>query len=90
MSVRRTIHFSGAVQGVGFRYTTAGVARAFDVVGIVRNLSDGRVEIVVEGAPDELDRFVGAVHDEMSGLIRDTQTAESRATGQWTGFHIVH
>jgi acylphosphatase len=90
MSVRRTIYFSGDVQGVGFRYTAAGVARAFDVVGTVRNLSDGRVEIVAEGDPAEIDRFVGAIHDEMAGLVRDTEATESPATGQWTGFHIVH
>jgi acylphosphatase len=89
MTIRRTIHFSGQVQGVGFRYTAAGVARAFDVVGTVRNLSDGRVEIVAEGDPGDLERFVGAIQDEMSGLIRNTQTTESPATGQWTGFHIV-
>ncbi len=90
MSIRRTVYFSGDVQGVGFRFTAAGVARAFDVVGTVRNLSDGRVEIVAEGDSGELDRFFGTIHDEMSGLIRDTQATESPATGQWTGFHIVH
>ena len=47
--IRRTSHFSGHVQGVGFRYTVQDLAADFDVRGYVRNLPDGRVELVVEG-----------------------------------------
>jgi len=46
---RRTIHFSGRVQGVGFRYTARSVALQYDVHGYIRNLADGRVEVVAEG-----------------------------------------
>ena len=45
---RRHVWFSGRVQGVGFRYTCQTLARGFDVAGLVRNLADGRVELVVE------------------------------------------
>ena len=44
---RLTIYYSGRVQGVGFRFTTKSVAAGYDVVGTVRNLVDGRVELVV-------------------------------------------
>ena len=48
---RRRVVFSGRVQGVGFRFTCQSLARGFDVAGYVRNLADGRVELVAEGEP---------------------------------------
>ena len=72
---RRIVHYSGRVQGVGFRYTTNRVAANFDVVGFVRNLTDGRVELVADALPAELDRFLAAVADAMAGNI-DSQTVE--------------
>ena len=56
--IRRRVHFSGRVQGVGFRYTCQSIARGFDVGGYVRNLPDGRVEPLAEGEPGELDNFL--------------------------------
>jgi acylphosphatase len=46
---RMRIFYSGNVQGVGFRYTTKTVATGFEVTGTVRNLLDGRVELIAEG-----------------------------------------
>jgi len=54
---RMQIFYSGRVQGVGFRYTAKSVATGFEVTGTVRNLPDGRVELVAEGAKDELKAF---------------------------------
>jgi acylphosphatase len=51
------IFYSGCVQGVGFRYTAKTVATGFEVTGIVRNLPDGRVELIAEGARGELEAF---------------------------------
>ena len=71
MTQRRQVIYSGNVQGVGFRYTAHSIARGFEVGGFVRNLPDGCVEMVVEGAPAELDRFLGELAEQMSGLIRN-------------------
>lgn len=86
--VRRTVYFSGRVQGVGFRYTTVQVAAGFRVAGYVRNLPDGRVELVAEGAPPELDRFLTAVQQAMSGCIREVAITESPATAEFRSFTI--
>ena len=68
---RLTIYYSGRVQGVGFRFTTKSVAAGYEVVGVVRNLADGRVELVVEGDREELEAFRRGIQDsEVGGLIR--------------------
>ena len=90
MNVRRTIHFSGRVQGVGFRFTTVHVSRGFQVTGTVRNLMDGRVELVAEGEPSEIDRFVDAIGVQMGDLIHDIRCAESPATDQYQSFGISY
>ena len=86
---RRTVYFSGHVQGVGFRYTTQSIAREFQVTGFVRNLPDGRVEMVVEGNASELDQFVCRIGDVMQRNIRDAKTSESPATGEFRNFVIM-
>ena len=86
--VRWTVVFSGMVQGVGFRYTARSVARQFAVTGYVRNLPDGRVELVAEGIAAELERFVAAVEEAMAGYVRDRQQTQSPGTGEFDGFSI--
>jgi len=87
--IRRTIHFTGLVQGVGFRWTTERVARGFEVTGCVRNLSDGRVELVAEGAAAELDSFQQAIEDTMRRYIKDTTAVETAFTGEFSSFRIA-
>ena len=68
------IFYSGRVQGVGFRYTAKTVAAGFEVTGTVRNLPDGRVELIAEGARAELEAFRAAIRDAgLAGFIRDEQ-----------------
>lgn len=84
------IFYSGAVQGVGFRYATKTVAAGFEVTGTVRNLPDGRVELVAEGARDELEAFREAIRDAgLAGFIRDENVAWSDAQNELHGFEIV-
>jgi acylphosphatase len=87
---RLTVHFSGHVQGVGFRYTARQVAERFAVTGYVRNLGDGRVEMVTEGEPDEGHACLQAVQEAMGTYIRETKTAESPGTGEFSSFGISH
>jgi acylphosphatase len=80
--------FTGRVQGVGFRYATLQVAKEFEVAGFVRNLPDGRVELDVEGRPDEVGRFVDAVAERMHGYIRKMERSHGRRAPQFSGFNI--
>jgi acylphosphatase len=89
--VRRRVHFSGRVQGVGFRFTCYSLARGYEVAGHVRNLPDGQVELVAEGEPIELDRFLAAIRLEMSAYIRNVEVeTESPGPEPLIGFSIRH
>lgn len=87
---RMLIFYSGHVQGIGFRYTVKSVAAGFEVTGTVRNLPDGRVELVAEAPREELEAFRQAIRE--SGLehfIRDEHVSWTEAAGEFRGFEIV-
>ena len=85
-----TAVFAGHVQGVGFRYTAKTVAAGFEITGTIRNLPDGRVELVAEGRREELDAFRAALHDAgLAGFIRDEQVDWADAKNEFRGFEIV-
>jgi len=87
---RKTVHYSGRVQGVGFRFTTQRIAEDYQVTGYVRNMPDGRVELVAEGAEAEVERFLNAVADRMSGHIQNTDVHTEPARGEFEAFGIRH
>jgi acylphosphatase len=70
---RRRVVFSGRVQGVGFRFISRRLAQRFAIAGFVRNLDDGRVELVAEGERDEVDSFLAAIHRELGDKIRSAR-----------------
>ena len=84
------VFYSGNVQGVGFRYTAKSVATGFELTGTVRNLSDGRVELVAEGAKDELEAFCQAIRDSGLGHFIEKETVSwGDAQNEFRGFEIV-
>jgi acylphosphatase len=85
---RREVFFSGHVQGVGFRFTTQTLAKEFAVTGFVKNLPDGRVQLIVEGQPKEIDSLLAAIRKEMAENIKKTEEKTSTATGEFQGFEI--
>ena len=87
---RLHVFYSGRVQGVGFRYSTRVVACGYEVTGTVRNLSDGRVELVAEGERAELEAFRRAIQDsEVGRFVRQEEAAWSAAKNEFRGFEIV-
>ena len=86
--IRRTSHFSGRVQGVGFRYTVQDLAANFDVRGYVRNLPDGRVELVAEGEETEIARFLDRTGEKMGGFINNRTDFDAPPTREFSDFSI--
>ena len=68
---RKIVLYSGWVQGVGFRQTTVSLARAYSIGGTVRNMDDGRVELILEGPTEEMDQLLADIEARFSGFITD-------------------
>ncbi|MCG3130058.1 MAG: Acylphosphatase [Phycisphaerae bacterium] len=86
--LRRTVLYRGRVQGVGFRATTVDAARGLAVTGYVRNLADGRVELVAEGKADALDELERRVQAALEANIQGADRTESPATGEYQTFAV--
>lgn len=82
--------FEGRVQGVGFRVQTLAVARGFEVSGTVKNLVDGRVYVLAEGAEREVRDFVKELQSEMEHYIRKVETRSREGPRHAKGFTITH
>ena len=87
---RRHARYTGRVQGVGFRFTAHQIAQRYAVTGYVRNLPDRSVELVAEGTPEELDRFLAEVAETMADNIRQVKVHAHPATGEFRAFEIAH
>ena len=86
--IRKHIYYQGSVQGVGFRFTTVRVAERYAVTGFVRNLPDGRVDVVVEGEAREIESFLADLADSMQGYIRNAQIDDKPYTGEFNRFDV--
>ncbi|HEY0073770.1 MAG TPA: acylphosphatase [Abditibacteriaceae bacterium] len=87
---RLHIFYSGRVQGVGFRYTVQETAQPLGLVGWVRNLRDGRVEVLAEGDEKTLNTFLLAMQNgPLGGNIQNVEPKWLEATGDFRSF-IIH
>lgn len=73
MEVAKHILVSGRVQGVGFRHFTKKNAVNIRIKGWVRNLDDGRVEAIVQGSKEDVDRMLsilstGPIHSKVTNM----------------------
>jgi len=75
---KRRIHyiFHGDVQGVGFRYTSAGIAKSLGITGWVKNLYDGTVEMEAQGYMQDLERMLIEINRDSYIEITDTESRE--------------
>ena len=88
--LRLHAYLSGRVQGVGMRATVMHLARAQALTGWVRNLPDGRVELVAEGSSEALSSFLNELRNLMGSYIRDLQEEYGTASGRWKRYDIVY
>jgi acylphosphatase len=87
MPVRKKVLYAGHVQGVGFRYTAQRLAASHPVAGYVRNLPDGRVELVAEGDAAAVQHFLDSVARRLAENIETRDTSDEPPEGL-TGFQI--
>lgn len=82
-------YFSGHVQGVGFRYSAAQVAKGYEVTGFVKNLNDGRVELEIEGAESECRQMVESIEEELDGYVRSVELSDGIRSKSFSTFRIA-
>jgi acylphosphatase len=85
----RRVNYRGRVQGVGFRYTAHRIAQRYAVTGYVKNLRDGSVELVVEGAATEIQRMLTEIAAEMAGNIETADVQSEPASGRYSTFEVA-
>ena len=79
----------GRVQGVFFRGAAAQQARALGIGGYARNLNDGTVEIVAEGAREALETMVAWAHRGPSAAhVEEVQVERSEVLEQFNEFKV--
>ena len=82
------ILFSGQVQGVGFRWTTERIASQLTLRGFIRNLPDGRVEIVVAGPAASIQQMVDKLQERFGAGITGIQRQSLESANEFAGFMI--
>jgi acylphosphatase len=89
--VRVHLFVSGFVQGVFFRANTASVARSLGLTGWVKNLSDGRVEVVAEGLSSRISELIAWCHEGPSAAsVDDVEVIWEDPSGTYTSFNKIH
>ncbi|MFC1645720.1 acylphosphatase [Candidatus Omnitrophota bacterium] len=86
--IQARIIYKGNVQGIGFRFTVERVALNFRVVGWVKNLTKGEVEVVAEADEETIKNFLKIIRGYFMKYIVDEQISTSEATGSFNDFQI--
>ena len=80
---------SGTVQGVGFRFHAERAAGALGIRGYVRNLEDGRVEVVAAGPAGRLEAFIERLREgPRGGLVEGMEITDAALEDRCRGFEI--
>lgn len=89
--ITKKVIYEGRVQGVGFRYATKDLARGFDVLGTVRNLQDGTVELIIAGDDDEVVEYLRELREDSAVAHHITKVFEEEIAPlpDLKGFAIV-
>ena len=80
--------FTGRVQGVGFRWTCRSIASRYNIKGWVKNLSDGRVELLLQADPKKIAAFLGDLREEFKGYILNEETEWLKPEEDYRDFGI--
>jgi len=84
------IFYSGTVQGVGFRFMVQRYASRLNLNGWVKNLNDGRVEILVEGDRGDVQQLLADVESYFGDYIKHKEEDRQESTQEHSSFRIVY
>ena len=88
---RVKIFVTGKVQGVFFRQTLKVMAKKNNVVGWVKNLKDGRVEAVLEGDDEKVNRLIEWAHGgPANARVEDIEIRTERYSGDFSKFDVLY
>lgn len=85
----RLVLYSGQVQSVGFRASTERIAKDYPVTGWVKNLQDGRVQLLLEGPTDAIDAFLRAVRTHWKDNIKKEEAQDQPVSGKFKEFKAM-
>ena len=89
--IQKRIHIfvTGRVQGVFFRQSTRVMAIKNNVNGLVRNLNDGRVEIIAEGEESNIDTLADwCKTGPANSRVDEFELLEEKSTGEFENFQV--
>ena len=88
--VRAHVTITGYVQGVFFRHSTAQRARAAGLTGWVKNLADGRVEALIQGEREPVERLVAwCEHGPPHASVERIEVEWETVSGDFSGFQTL-
>ncbi|MGH1568869.1 MAG: acylphosphatase [Nitrosopumilus sp.] len=88
---RVRLFITGKVQGVFFRQSLKVMAKKNDVFGWVKNLQDGRVEAVLEGNEDNIDRLVEWAHSgPANARVEDVEICNEKYAAEFSKFDVLY
>jgi acylphosphatase len=85
---RIDVYYSGRVQGVGFRFSVEAIAVELGLAGWIKNLPDGKVELVCEGKEEDLHKLLAKIDGQFSRFIQQKNINWMPATGEFSTFEI--
>ncbi|MBU1120796.1 acylphosphatase [Candidatus Micrarchaeota archaeon] len=88
MGKRIHLMVTGVVQGVGFRFAVRNLADSIRVNGFVRNVSDGRVEIVAEGREEVLKRMIEEIRNFNFTHVKKVEEKWEETKNEFNEFEI--
>ena len=88
MQVAKFVVFGGSVQGIGFRYTAHRIAARYSLTGYVRNTSDGKVELLLQGHPKDIEDCLDDIRQTFERYIRNVDTEDVPFDAEYDSFMI--
>lgn len=87
--IRAQIFVEGWVQGVGYRYFVQDEALALGLQGLAKNLADGRVEIILEGAEEKVKKLIPFLKEGPTlARVKNLNVTFEPATGEFANFYV--